>query len=134
MTFPNVLIFLFFRISELKTAKKIVVHIVNCFSPQTMLSQPTYPVSFFSTKLSTKRLLMELHSSKSWRRRELFPELRLTAVLLTWWLPKANAQLKVSLNNCNGFLKFEFQHVVVLFWLCLCVRVFQSSTDELFFT
>lgn len=70
--------FCFFRISESRTTKRIVAHTVNCFSPPTMLSLPTFPVSSCTTKLSTRRLLMDPHSLMSSRRRESFPESRST--------------------------------------------------------
>lgn len=77
-----------FRISELRTTRRIVAPTVTCFSPPMMLSPPTFPVSSCSTRLSTRSPLMELLSSKFLRRRESFPESRSTVVLLIWWHPK----------------------------------------------
>ena len=51
----RLLISINFRTLVLKTLMKTVVLTVNCCSPQTKPWPPMYPVSFFSTKPSTKR-------------------------------------------------------------------------------
>jgi Fructose-bisphosphate aldolase class-I len=91
----------YFRTLDVRTPRRIVAHTASCSSPPRMLSPQTSRESSCSTRPSTRKPPMAELSSKSSRRRESFPESRLTAVLLTCWPRKVSTLGLLWHQNCE---------------------------------